>query len=129
MTAEGGSASLLVAATLTLLLVLVAATADAGRLMVARATAQTAADAAALAAAPATFRPAGRSPDEEASALARANEARLVSCRCPVDPAWQARTVTVRVVVDVPVGLLGVGSVPAMAAAEFDPTVWLRGEP
>lgn len=129
MTAEGGSASVLVATSLALLVVLVAATADAGRLVVARATAQTAADAAALAAAPATFRPAGRSPDEEASAHARANEARLVGCTCPVDPAWRARTVTVKVVVDLPVGPLGVGSVPAVAAAEFDPTVWLRGEP
>jgi hypothetical protein len=99
---------------------------DAARLMVARVEAQTAADAAALAAAPVTFAPFGARGDarSEAERFAAANGARLVDCACPPDPVWRARVVTVTVAVDGG-GLFGVGEIQARASARFDPTSWL----
>lgn len=99
---------------------------DIHRLMVARSMAQTAADSAALAAAPLTFARLGSelTPEAEAMVFASANGASLISCDCPHDPVWRPRTVVVHVAVSVD-SLLPVRRVTAVAAAEFDPTVWL----
>lgn len=101
---------------------------DVHRLLVAKAAAQSAADAAALAAAPLTFAAFGseRSPEAEAAVFAGANGAELVACSCDPDPVWRARVVVVMVSVPVE-SLLGFDRVTARAAAEFDPTVWLTG--
>lgn len=101
---------------------------DAARLAAAKVGAQTAADAAALAAAPQTFDPLGTgvTPASEARRLGASNGARLVACRCPTDLLWRARLVEVTVEVDVTPGPLGIGTVRASAVAEFDPTVWLE---
>lgn len=98
--------------------------ADVGIYLRGRAVASTAADAAALAAAPITFADfgSGGSPADEARRFARANGASLVACDCAVDRTWRPRTV--RVVVEATVRLLVFGSreVPASSRAEFDPT-------
>ena len=85
--------------------------------------AATAADAAALAAAPVTFDSFGtiRTPRLEAQAFAEANGASLVSCRCPVDRSWNARTVEVIVERSVRLVLFGSRNVRAIGRAEFVP--------
>ena len=87
------------------------------------AQATTAADGAALAAAPVTFRPFGAegSPAAEAARFARANGSSLVSCRCPIDRSWHRRTVVV--VVERHLGVPGLGRVTirAESRATFDP--------
>jgi uncharacterized membrane protein len=96
---------------------------DTGHYLAARAQAATAADAAALAAAPLTFGPHGTatSPREEAAHYAAVNGARLVTCDCPVDPTWAPRQVTVQVEKPVDLLLLGSRTVHASATAEFAP--------
>jgi hypothetical protein len=96
------------------------------RLVTASAIAQTAADAAALAAAPLTFAPFGSQagPEAEAGIYAAANGSELVDCRCPFDPVWRSRIVVVTVAVEVD-SFIGISHVRGRAAAEFDPTVWL----
>jgi uncharacterized membrane protein len=96
------------------------------RLVTARAVAQTAADAAALAAAPLTFGAFGSdaAPEAEAATFAKANGSVLLDCRCPYDPVWRPRIVVVTVAVEVD-SFIGISQVRAVAAAEFDPTVWL----
>ncbi len=110
-----------------LVMVLGVALADAGILLAGKYQAAVAADAAALAAAPVTFRPFGArgSPREEAARFAAENGATLVSCRCPRDPSWQARTVMVEVVRWVE--LIGGWSVRVTASsrARFDPAAML----
>ena len=88
-----------------------------------RVAATTAADAAALGAAPVTFRPYGAagSPASEASRLAAANGARLVSCRCPVDRSFEPRTIVVVVEIEKAVLVLGSVTMRATARAEFSP--------
>ena len=90
----------------------------------ARARAQLAADAAALAAAPVTFRPFGAagSAAGEANRFATGNGASLVECRCPQDPSWHSRTVSVLVSVPADLVLLGVTQATAWGSADFDPT-------
>jgi secretion/DNA translocation related TadE-like protein len=86
---EGGSAALALPVATVLVVVTSLALGDLGSLMVARARAQTAADAAALAAAVeiALGGPPGPdAPAEQARRLAAANGARLVFCRCPSGP-------------------------------------------
>jgi hypothetical protein len=82
-----------------------------------------AADAAALAAAPVTFRPFGAtgSPGQEAARFASLNGTRLVRCRCRVDRSWEKRTVTV--VVERFIDLPGLGrfTVRATSRATFEP--------
>ena len=58
-----------------------------------------AADAAALAAAPVTFRPFGAngSPAAEAARFAAMNGVSLVRCTCPIDRSWDTRTVEVEI--------------------------------
>jgi hypothetical protein len=95
----------------------------AGQFLATRSQAQAAADAAALAAAPLTFRPFGSAggPGEEAARLAAANGARLVRCDCPIDRSFAVRVVEVEVTREVPVLVLGNRRVRAVAAAEFTP--------
>ncbi|MEE8331886.1 MAG: Rv3654c family TadE-like protein [Acidimicrobiia bacterium] len=97
---------------------------EVGIYLQANARAATAADAAALAAAPVTFAPFGAvgSPRDEARRFATANGARLVSCACRVDRSLAAREVEVRVRVDVDLWGLGRRSLTATSRARFDPS-------
>jgi uncharacterized membrane protein len=126
---DRGTTSVLVAAVLLLVTVLgVALIVGLGRLAAARAALQGAADAAALAAAPATFDPFGGPSDPKVAAerMASANGALLVACDCDLDPTWAPRVVVVevarRVVVLGPFDPV----VTARAAAEFTPVDLLR---
>ncbi len=120
---ERGSAALPMLAVILVTVLLAAMVVDVGHYLAARAQAATAADAAALAAAPLTFAAFGSvaSPREEAARYATENGANLVTCQCRADHTWAARTV--EVVVERPVDLLLVGdrTVRARAAAEFTP--------
>jgi hypothetical protein len=125
--AERGAASGLVLAVIVwgiILMWMVAAVGTAGS---ARMQAEAAADGAALAAAPVTFRPFGAQGTAagEAARFARANGAELVSCLCRADPGWRARTVDVLVVVNARVPGLGVVAVHARSRATFDPLALL----
>jgi secretion/DNA translocation related TadE-like protein len=112
--AERGSVSLVVAATLAFGAVLAAFSADLSRVTVGRARAQSAADAAALAAAQQLIRPSDRSPAELASEYAERGGTELLSCRC--DPGSTEAVVTVEREVVLP--LLGqVRTVRASAKA------------
>ena len=119
--------ALLAVASLGLLLAVVVATLAGVQLARIRAT--TAADAAALAAAPVTFLPFGASgtPADEARRFARLNGGTLIMCRCEVDRSFQPRTaeVTVRTQVDLPV--IGEVFVEATGRAEFTPAALLGG--
>jgi len=86
--------------------------------------ARAAADAAALAAAPVTFRPFGAdgSARREAAIFAGANGAALITCRCNPDPSWEPRIVVVTVRHAFAVVLFGEQTVRATARAEFVPT-------
>jgi hypothetical protein len=89
----------------------------------ARLVATTAADAAALAAAPVTFLPFGAagSPSDEAMRFAHLNGTELLSCDCAINRSFAPRTVTVRVARRVE--LLGVRfpDAQAIGRAEFVP--------
>lgn len=122
---ERGAASLLAVVIVTVLLLAGAGLAAAGRVVAAHVQATAAADAAALAAAPLTFL--GGDPRAEAAAYAARNGARLERCRCPVDRRLMARVVTVEVSLALDPGILGVESVRARAAAEFDPLDLIGG--
>lgn len=116
--------TVVVAAVVGLLAVLAAGLAGLAQIQLARATAQAAADSAALAAAPVTFRPFGAtgSAVEEAGRFAAANGASLTGCAgCGFDPSWNPRVVQVEVEVEVDVLGLGSTTVSAVSAAEFDP--------
>lgn len=97
MTRERGSSSIVVAALVAILMILALGAADLARVLVAVSKAQSAADAAALAAAQELALPGGRSPDDAAADYAGFNGASLVECRC--DPGTLEATVTVRVMV------------------------------
>lgn len=118
MAAAGGTGILLV---LTLMLV------GLSSINRARMAATTAADAAALAAAPVTFLPFGAtgSPAEEAARFAALNGADLISCRCPIDGSFAARTVEVRVRWNAQLPLLGSRAIEAVGRAEFRPALLL----
>ncbi len=83
----------------------------------------TAAEAAALAAAPLTFNEfaTGGDPVRAARQVATANGAGLVSCSCSYDHSWAPRTVVVRVSAEIDLRLLGSRNLFAVAAAEFRP--------
>jgi hypothetical protein len=92
----------------------------------ARAQATNAADAAALAAAVATYPPASASdPVTAARRAAVWNDAVLTSCRCPRDAGLVARTVEVVATVEVEVPIFGRVTVRSASRAEFDPMRWL----
>ena len=110
-----------------LVLVLMVAVAAVGSGIAGYTRAAGAADAAALAAAPVTFRPFGAtgSPSAEASRFARANGATLVSCGCAVDRSWATRTVVVTVSRSVSIVGIGVVTVHATSRATFEPAALL----
>ena len=123
---ERGSITVVVMAVAGLLASLTVGAAGVAMAYTAREQASTAAEAAALAAAVATYPGTGRpAPSSEARRAAAANGARLDSCRCPVDPSLSARTVTVRASVEVVVPIFGTIRVMGAARAEFDPLAWL----
>jgi hypothetical protein len=86
-----------------------------------------ASNAAALAAAPVTFRPFGAAdgPASEAARFATMNGARLVRCTCPIDESWNARTVEVVVVRVIALPVIGSVRIPAMSRATFEPAALL----
>jgi secretion/DNA translocation related TadE-like protein len=91
-----------------------------------RAEANNAADAAALAAAVATYPPAGAGdPRAEAARYAAANGAVVVSCDCPIDSRLDVRSAMVIVEKEVTVPFFGTLKVRAGATGEFDPVAWL----
>lgn len=126
---QEGGAGLLGLALLAVGLILATMAVDVAQLIVARTRATTAADAAALAAAPVTFRGFGTdsSPESEAARFAALNGADLVECRCRVDRSWSRRTVTVTVSYQVALRLLGNRVLTAAAAAEFVPVELIAG--
>ena len=80
--ADRGSVTIVAAAVMAVVVVATMGAADVGKALVARARAQQAADAAALAAAQELAFPSGLAPAETAADLATRNGARLVSCAC-----------------------------------------------
>jgi secretion/DNA translocation related TadE-like protein len=121
---EQGSASLALLGVAGVVMVLAVGLAAVGSVMRARVEASTAADAAALAAAPVTFLPFGAhgTPTEEAARFATLNGSRLLSCICPLDPSWEPRTVEVRTERLVEIWPLGIIEVQATGRAEFVPS-------
>ncbi|MCL1593912.1 MAG: hypothetical protein M3132_06125 [Actinomycetia bacterium] len=109
-------------------LILLMGVAAVGSGIAAYAKAAVAADAAALAAAPVTFRPFGAigTPEQEAARFAAANGSLLTDCRCPVDRSWSRRTVEVRVIRTVSVPGIGAIAVSASSRATFDPSKLLE---
>jgi uncharacterized membrane protein len=127
---QRGAATPIIAGLLVLAVLLSLLVVDVARVAAARTQLTTAADAAALAAAPATFADfgAGTNPQRAAAETARTNGARLVDCRCPIDPTWATRTVQVVVACDVGLTLLGSRHLEAVAGAEFSPVRLAGGE-
>lgn len=126
MRSDRGTATIALVAVLSITAVIGIGTAGVGLLYAEKERASTAAEAAALAAAVATYPPtATMSPREAAAFNARSNGIALISCRCPVDGSIQARTVTVIVGTRVELPLLGTVAVRSGARAEFDPRAWL----
>jgi secretion/DNA translocation related TadE-like protein len=110
---EGGSITVVAAAVIAIGVVATMGVADVGKALLARAHAQQAADAAALAAAQELALPTGRDPAEVAADLAARNGAELTACACA------AGTTDAVVDVLVPVGplLLVPGALNASARA------------
>ncbi|MGI9586057.1 MAG: hypothetical protein ACR2N7_10750 [Acidimicrobiia bacterium] len=81
------------------------------------------ADAAALAAAPVTFRPFGAdgTPAAEAARFAGLNGVSLVRCICAIDHTWDTRTVEVVVAHELIVPIVGTVTVRATSRATFEP--------
>jgi secretion/DNA translocation related TadE-like protein len=124
---DRGSATLAVVGVGAVVLVLAVGIAAVGMYLRAQAEVETAADAAALAAAPVTFLPFGATgtPADEAARFAALNHAHLIACRCPLDPSWEPRTVEVQTIVTVDVWILGSFEVRATGRAEFVPALLL----
>lgn len=120
---------MLLVAVAALVLVLAAALGAVGAYLRGRVEASAAADAAALAAAPITFLPFGAAagPEAEAARFAGLNGADLLFCRCPVDPSWNPRTVTVAVARTMRLWPVGRMRVTAESRAEFVPDLLLGG--
>src|SRR5438445_7391692 len=116
---ERGSISIVAAAVMVTMVILAFACADVGRTLAAVSAAQTAADAAALAAAQELALPGGTTtPHDAAADYAARNGAELLSCAC--DPGTREATVEVRIAVG---RLLLFGphrAVTARARAEVD---------
>jgi hypothetical protein len=125
---DRGAAGILLVGVAGVILVLAAGLGLAGAYLRARVEATAAADAAALAAAPVTFRPFGAegTPAEEAARFAAANGGVLISCACPTDRSWDARTVRVEVARTVTLGPIGTVTVVASSRAEFVPALLLQ---
>ena len=106
---------------LAVLLILAMAVIEATGLVGSRIQAQTAADAAALAAAAATFPGSGEDPRSAAVRFAEANGAQMVVCRCPTNPSLEPRAVSVTVSMAHATRFFGEVTLRAGASAEFDP--------
>jgi secretion/DNA translocation related TadE-like protein len=100
---QRGSASLIVATTIGLAAILSALSADLAHVAVARTRAQTAADAAALAAAQELIVPSAKTPAEVAEDYAGRHSAEVTECRCSAD----ANEVIVAVQIEVALPFLG----------------------
>ena len=94
---ERGSASVIAASVLVVLLVLAMGAADVAKVLVGVGRAQTAADAAALAAAQEQVAPSGRDPADLAADFARRNGAQLEECDCPAGGTEAGVSVSLRV--------------------------------
>ncbi len=118
MSGQRGSVSVLLAAGILVVLVLVLGVTDLGRVLIARSKARTAADAAALAAADELALPTGADPAALAAEYATRNGADLTACTCT------AGTFEAVVMVEVTTGVLllfpGVRVVVARARAVVD---------
>jgi len=126
--AESGSATVVAALLVALVMAALVGLGSLTVLYGVRAEVNNAADAAALAAAVATYPPAGAGdPRTEAARYAVANGAAVVSCDCPVDPGLDVRSATVIVQKKVTVPFFGTLEVRAGATGEFDPVAWLGG--
>ena len=113
MRCERGSITVVAAAVIAVIVVTTMGVADVGKALVARAHAQQAADAAALAAAQELALPTGRVPAEVAGDLAARNGATLTACTC----ASTATGAVVEVRVAVGSLLLVPGALSATATA------------
>lgn len=122
---DRGSSTILALTLVSVLILVAAGLAGVGRLLAAHVQATAAADAAALAAAPLTFL--GGDPAAEAAAYAARNGARLIRCRCEVDPSFDKRVAAVEVIDQVRLPFWGDVTVRGRAAAEFDPLQLLGG--
>lgn len=115
---ERGSVTVVAVGMLVLLFVLVMGSADVAKTLAAVGRAQTAADAAALAAAQEQVAPTGPGPAALAGQYAASNGGSLVSCQCPPDGTEAV------VAVEVPVGrtlfLAGIDHVTVSARAVVD---------
>lgn len=123
MRCQRGSIGVVVAVGSLLVLVISLLLVDLAHLYVVRASLSTAADSAALAAAPVTFSSFGTDGDPRRAAveMAIANGAELDDCDCDIDRTWSARRVVVTVGASVDLALLGDRRLTAQAAAEFRP--------
>ena len=121
--ADRGASSILVVAAAGLAVILAALVIDVGLLVAHRLRVAAAADAAALAAAPVTFRQFGAiaGPRSEAAAIARENGAVLVSCVCGIDPSLATRSVRVVVAAEIDLMFFGRQRVTAQSAAAYTP--------
>ena len=118
MRSERGSASFLVAAAIGVMAILAALTADLARVASARTRAQTAADAAALAAAQELIAPSATSPRDVAEEYADRHGAEVRDCQC--EPASDEAVVVVQIPVSLPF-LGGQRLVHATARAVVEP--------
>ena len=120
---ERGSVSVLIVGVIGMLVVLGLMLGAVGQFLSTRSRVQAAADAAALAAAPVTFRRFGSTgdPTAEAARFAEANGVRLIRCYCSIDRSWDPRIVEVEVGEEINLIVLGPTEVRAKAAAEFLP--------
>ena len=126
MSVDRGSMAVASSGVTAVVALLGVAVAAIGMLYGARAQATNAADAAALAAAVATYPPASSvDPVTAARQAAMANGLVLIDCRCPRDASLAIRTVEVVAVVEVEVPVFGRVSVSSASRAEFDPMRWL----
>lgn len=125
---ERGSVSLVVAGAVAVLVVVALVVVALATAQLASEKAVTAAEAAALAAAPATFPQLGRgrSPTAHARELAAANAAELIVCDCSIDASYGTRRVVVTVRYETTVPVLGTVYLERSAAAEFEPVELLR---
>ncbi len=123
---DRGSAAILMAVFAGVVAVVGMGSASVGLLLSGRELAATAAEAASLAAAVATYPPAASgAPVSVASEMAEENGARLESCRCAVDSSLRVRQATVVTAVITEVPLFGTAVIRGSATAEFDPAAWL----
>lgn len=124
--AERGATSLAMTAVVLIVAVLAVAVSSLAVVYAGAARATNAADAAALAAAVATYPDVGYpAPNVVAGDAATRNGSELVSCRCAVDRRLASRVAEVVVAVHVDVPLFGEVEVRRRSRAEFDPRSWV----